>query len=290
MQTKQYAGYRVALAIVLAVCLNSCATTTVEPPALPHTPPQPPSRNTRDFAPLQHALSQYQTIETMEGYASVDIRAPELHQTIGCIVKIKRNEVMQITGTVFFGIIAAESLLREDSVFVYVPLQNVFWVGQNRPENIRRAIGFEASFAQASETFMGIAYLHSAQDSLQSLTTQNGRLIYAFQNGNETEILELDSLTHQVRELACFDKERRPIWQVRFEDFETVRADSAQWQLPKRIHATLWQYSGEQPPITRQVAIHYWARAINPKPFEISFQMPRAATVRRLEELNFWQR
>ncbi|MCS7012400.1 MAG: DUF4292 domain-containing protein [Chloroherpetonaceae bacterium] len=290
MPRPQMPHYLAAMVMLLAGLSMSCRTTKVEKPSFPNTPVQSQAIDERYLVPLQKAASGYQSIQTLEGYANVEIDAPEIRQTLSCLVKIKRNEAMYIVGTIFLGIVAAESFLREDSVFVYVPLQNLLLVGQNKPENIRRAVGFAASFAQASDAFLGIAHLSSPLDSLQSLHAQNGRILYVFQVGAEKEVIELDSLSQQIYAWVRLDSLSRPVLKVTFEEFELAAADSLQRLLPKRIEAIAWQYAALEASTARRVKIYYLARTINPKDFAISFQAPRAAMIRRLEELNFFQR
>jgi hypothetical protein len=104
------------LLAVVGMLVASCATQQPERTLLVRQSAQP----TWDSAFIrlyERAASLGRRVQSVEGFGSVQIHAPEVHQSLNCVLKVKRHEGMQIVATVFLGIVAAETLLRTDSIF-----------------------------------------------------------------------------------------------------------------------------------------------------------------------------
>lgn len=242
----------------------------------------------------ERAARLAQSVQTLEGYGSLEIDAPELRQSLGCVVKAKRGESIQIVATAFLGIVAAETLLRADSVFVHIPLQNTMLIGQNNPENLRRATGISANFKDATSVFLGAPELAAPIDSLDSVAREGNAVVYAFRAAEGWQVVEIDSATAHVRAIAQLDAAKRLQFQAIFEEPELLQNGKMSFMLPKQTVVTILEYpqeqSATQTPIARRVKIAYSSRSVNDERFMIAFTMPRYAVVRRIEEFLFFAR
>ncbi len=284
-----------ALLTTLSCLALSCATqrpekSTSVPEHIKHT-------LTLDSSLIQlyeQAARMAQSVQTLEGYGNVEIDAPELRQSLGCIIKAKRNESIQIVVTAFLGIVAAQTLLRTDSVFVYIPLQNTLLIGQNSPENLRRTTGIGATFKDAANVFLGAPELTVPLHALESVTRENDAIIYTLRGKEGFQVVQIDSATACVRALAQLDTAKRVQLQTIFEDPEPVQNGKTAVLLPKRTVVETFEYPQEyestKTPIVRRMKITYASRMLNDSNFVVTFTMPRFAVMRRIEEVLLFSR
>lgn len=284
-----------ALLTTLSCFALSCATqrpekSTSAPEHIKHT-------LTLDSSLIQlyeQAARMAQSVQTLEGYGNVEIDAPELRQLLECVIKVKRNESIQIVVTAFLGIVAAQTLLRTDSVFVYIPLQNTLLIGQNSPENLRRTTGISATFKDAANVFLGAPELTVPLDSLESITRDSQAFIYTFRGEEGFRVVEIDSAAARVRALAQLDTAKRVLLQTIFEEPEPVQNGKTAVLLPKRTVVETFEYpqeyEGTKTPIIRRMKITYASRMLNDSNFVVTFTMPRFAVMRRIEDVLLFSR
>ncbi len=279
------------LLAVVGMLVASCATQQPERILLVRQSAQP----TWDSAFIrlyERAASLGRRVQSVEGFGSVQIHAPEVHQSLNCVLKVKRHEGMQIVATVFLGIVVAETLLRADSIFVYIPFQNTVLVGQNSPENLRRATGIEANFKDAMDIFLCAPELTVPIDSLEGMSQRGKTITYTLRTAKGFQIVEIDSVTAQVQAVAQLDTAKRTQIQVSFEQPETLINGSDTICLPKQAAISVFEYAQpadlSQQPVERRVRLAYFERTINGKEVALSFTMPLDAVQRRIEDLLFF--
>ncbi|MFN3393068.1 MAG: DUF4292 domain-containing protein [Candidatus Thermochlorobacter sp.] len=279
-----------ALLLTLSCFALNCATQ--RPEKSTSVPTYQTPTLTLDSALIQlyeRAARMAQEVQTLEGYGNVEIDAPELRQSLGCLIKAKRNESIQIVLTAFFGIVAAQTLLRTDSVFVHIPLQNTLLIGQNSPENLRRTTGIDATFKDAANVFLGAPELTMPLDSLESVTRESNAFIYTFRGKEGFRVVAIDSATACVRALAQLDTAKRVRLQTFFEEPEPIQNGKTAVLLPKRTVVETFEYPQEHQSVkaalARRVKIAYTSRMLNDSNFVVTFAMPRYAVMRRIEDV-----
>ncbi len=283
--------FQPARLLLASMMIAGCATQQPERNLLLKQGTQP-TLNSAYIKLYERAAQIWQNVQTIEGYGSMQIHAPELRQSLNCVLKVKRHEGMQIVATVFFGIVAAETLLRTDSIFVYIPLQNTVLVGQNSPENLRRATGIEANFKDAIDIFLCAPELTVPIDSLESMSQTGKTITYTLRTAKGFQIVEIDSATAQVQAMAQLDTAKRTQIQVLFEQPETLRKGNNTVCLPKQATISVFEYAqptdASQQAVERRVRIDYSERIVNGEPFALSFIIPQYAVQRRIEDLLFF--
>jgi hypothetical protein len=277
--------------ILVSMMIASCATQQPEK-MLPLKRYTQPTWDSAFIRLYERAACIGRCVQSVEGYGSMQIHAPEVRQSLSCVLKVKRHEGMQMVATVFLGIVAAETLLRTDSIFVYIPFQNTLLVGQNNPENLRRTTGIEANFKDAIDIFLCAPELTLPIDSLEGMSQTGKTITYTLRTAKGFQIVEIDSATAQVQVMAQLDTAKRTQIQVSFEQPETLINGSDTIYLPKQATISVFEHAQpldlSQQAVERRIRLAYSERIVNGEPFALSFTIPHDAVQRRIEDLLFF--
>jgi len=231
-------------------------------------------------------ISNAERVSSVEGIADFRLASPEISQSISCQIRARRNDAVQLIGSVFFGITVFDALFRSDTIFVNNIFQGELLVGKNSPDNLRRATGVSAEFSQLVDAFLGAPAPTLPLDSLQSVQADNGKVSYRLASDSRVELIDIDSATARVEQVRIYD-DGRLLVKAALQDAEKISTDSTVIFLPKLISVTVYDYRRDSLGVARNVTIAYEARRVNAPDFSIDFRLPRSAKRRRLEDIEF---
>lgn len=232
---------------------------------------------------FERSMEDMATLRTMHAYGTMQIRTPEMNQRLNCMMRIKRGEAMQLTGSIFFGIMAFDALLRADSVFLYSPLEKRLYVGQNSPANLQRITGLSANFSDLLDAFLGLPRIDTATTSLYKARVGEGTAAFFLKNGDLDEVIEVDSATATIESLRLMKSDGKTIGAMFFGGFEALQRLPR--PLPKEVELVAYDYTSDSTYTARQVFIRYGEREINPDDFAFTFAPSKKAKVYQIEQM-----
>lgn len=232
---------------------------------------------------FERAIEGTATFKTMHAYGSMQIRTPEMNQRLNCTMRIKRGEAMQLTGSILFGITAFDALVRDDSVFLYSPLEKRLYVGETSPANLQRITGLSANVPDLLDAFLGLPRIDTATASLYKANIGEGKVAFFLKNGELEEVLEVDSATASVQSLRLMKDDGKTLVAIFFGGFEALPFSPR--PLPKEIELVAYDYTSDSTYAARQVFIRYGEREVNPDNFAFTFAPSKKVTVYRIEQM-----
>ncbi|MBC8043929.1 MAG: DUF4292 domain-containing protein [Rhizobacter sp.] len=246
---------------------------------------------------LRQSAMPLQAIETLEGDADIHFQSPQLTQSLGCRIRVRRPSAspqsasqtvgIQITGSLLFFTVL-DAMITPDSIFAHNLVSGTLVLGKNEPDNLRKVTGITAGFPQMLDAFIGLPALavsDSLMSRLQEVKSENGKLTYTFVSGKEAQKFILDSAATRTESIRLIDSLGQTRILMNFRKFVEVRSPQASLMLPQEIELVAYQYKPAGEVVTQQVVIEYGERQLNNPNFSFTFRRPQAAKTRRLEDL-----
>ncbi|NTW49318.1 MAG: DUF4292 domain-containing protein [Chlorobiales bacterium] len=225
-------------------------------------------------------------LQTLDGDANIWIKTPQEDRSLSCSIRVKREEGIQIVGSVFFGFTVLEAFIRPDSIFVHNLFNKQLLIGKNNEQNVQKTLGLSANFGQMTDAFLGVPNLPQSTDNIVQVTHGNGKMGVFFKSDSYSQVVVIDSANAQVESVQLYDAQGKPKASTNYKQYEWVSVNGKKKMLPKTIELISYQQTSEKDVASRQIIVSYSGREMNSPSFAFDFKLPKRATVVHIEQMS----
>jgi outer membrane lipoprotein-sorting protein len=212
------------------------------------------------------ARTHHTRIQSIQGEGRISVETPEIAQSGGFILTLRKPDSVLINIQGPFGIKIGSALVTRNEFSFYNSLANQLITGSTSIENLNRILHVQLSFDELLNVFAGGGFIKDDLRAPDETRMEDGKFVFIYTSSNTSRQYWIEPTSFYIQKVQFLDRSGKVTLEQSFNDFEYVDGIA----MPYIIRIT-------QPKSQQMLTLTYSDIMVNVDQLHFTFTIPQNA-------------